>query len=397
MMGYNTDGIGRIQKNGLIAQVIVKDVNVFDFLEIAYGGIKAGYDEIRVESSASFGKCLFSTQSAVDLSVMPSNSVDYIFTDPPYGSRVQFWESNQVWEAWLGLDTNWQKNEIIVNRLRGLSEEHWRQLFHASMKECQRVLKPGRWLTLTYNDRETWPVLQDVMLETGFIPDGSQEPVAMETTAKSEKQGKGEDNTLRDLIVNFRKPRIGEVASSIQFTGSEDQSTFTQKVRAILSDYLDAHPGATKNQILEEVVSRMVRKGQLEHYDLMEQLEVIADEVREPVANTAFQNQSANRLGKQELGRWYLKDSEDRLDAAETEKEDQASSLLAEHIVKLLQRHPHEEGLGYGALLEQYIFIVKDKPRRLLADWLPDYFIKTLSGTWRLPSEDERQAIGRIA
>ncbi len=218
----------------------------------------------------------------------------------------------------------------------------------------------------------------------------------METTAKSEKQGKGEDNTLRDLIVNFRKPRIGEVASSIQFTGSEDQSTFTQKVRAILSDYLDAHPGATKNQILEEVVSRMVRKGQLEHYDLMEQLEVIADEVREPVANTAFQNQSANRLGKQELGRWYLKDSEDRLDAAETEKEDQASSLLAEHIVKLLQRHPHEEGLGYGALLEQYIFIVKDKPRRQLADWLPDYFIKTLSGTWRLPSEDERKQLAAL-
>ena len=90
--------------------------------------------------------------------------------------------------------------------MRGLGEDHWRRLFDSSMKECHRVLKPGRWITLTYNDRETWPVLQDVMLDIGFIPDGSREPIAMETTAKSEKQGKGEDNTLRDLVINLRKP-----------------------------------------------------------------------------------------------------------------------------------------------------------------------------------------------
>jgi len=36
--------------------------------------------------------------------------------------------------------------------------------------------------------------------------------------------------------------------------------------------------GATRNQILDEIVSRMVRKGQLEQYDLMEQLRTIADE-----------------------------------------------------------------------------------------------------------------------
>jgi len=393
MMGYNSDGIGRIQKNGLIAQLIVKDINVFDFLEIAYGGIAAGYDEILASSSEEFGKCLFSTQSAIDLSTIPSNTVDYIFTDPPYGSRVQFWESNQVWEAWLGLDTAWQDNEVIVNRSRGLGEDHWRNLFQKSMGECHRVLKPGRWITLTYNDRETWPILQDVLLGIGFIPDGSDEPIAMETTAKSEKQLKGEDNTLRDLVISFRKPRPGEITSFIQLTGDEDQSTFGQKVRAILTDYLNAHPGATKDRILEEVVSRMVRKGQLEHYDLEEQLRTIAHEVKEPVKETLFENKDSNLFDTHEMGRWYLKDSEDRLDAAETEKEDQASSVLAQYIAKYLKVQPHEEGVHYGLLFEQYIYGVKDKPRRQLADWLPDYFFKTEAGTWRLPASKEEEQI----
>lgn len=143
MMGFNSDGIGRIQKNGLIAQLIVKDVNVFDFLEIAFKGISAGFADIDQRRTQTCAVAL-STQSACDLSAIPSTSVDYIFTDPPYGARVQFWESNQVWEAWLGLNTQWQDEEIIVNSIRGLDEAHWESLFRKAMEECYRVLKPGR-------------------------------------------------------------------------------------------------------------------------------------------------------------------------------------------------------------------------------------------------------------
>jgi hypothetical protein len=53
----------------------------------------------------------------------------------------------------------------------------------------------------------------------------------------------------------------------------------------------------------------------------------------------------------------------------------------------------YEDGLGYGFLLEQYLYVVKDKPRRQLADWLPDYFIRTHGGAWRLPNEEERKQL----
>ena len=54
-----------------------------------------------------------------NLSSIPSNSIDYIFTDPPYADKVQYGELNFVWEAWLDFDTTWHEEEIIVNEVRG--------------------------------------------------------------------------------------------------------------------------------------------------------------------------------------------------------------------------------------------------------------------------------------
>lgn len=380
MMGLNSDGIGRIQKNGLIAQLIVKDVNVLDFLEIAQKGISAGYEEILSVKDYE-PKVVLSTQSSTDLQSINSNSVDYIFTDPPYGYRVQFWESNQVWEAWLGFDTEWQDFELIVNKNRGLDESHWQKLFHEVMKECYRVLKPGRWITLTYNDRDTWPILQDVMLETGFIPDMSDSPVTMETTAKSEKQLKGEDNTLRDLIVNFRKPSHGEIVSDIEITGDEDDKTFSDKVLIIVTEFLRNYPGSTRDRIYDEVVSKMISKGELKSLDIDNLLIHIAEE-----ALTIDQNCNSSN-------RWYLKEDEISIDDAESAKEDKSAQKIADFISKHLAKHPHLDGAPFSEIIDYYFFAIKDKPRRPLVELLSDYFIKTDNATYRLPISDEEKRL----
>ena len=122
-------------------------------------------------------------QSATDLSNIPSNSVDYIFTDPPYSWKVQYGEANFVWESWLGFNTHWHGEEIIVNEVRGRTEQDWADSMRRAMAECYRVLKPGRWLSLCYHDTAegTWELVQDLMAEVGFVdalmvrelPDGS--------------------------------------------------------------------------------------------------------------------------------------------------------------------------------------------------------------------------------
>ena len=122
------------------------------------------------------GDVCISTQSATDMSAIPSNSIDYIFTDPPYADKVQYGELNFVWEAWLGFDTNWHDEEIIVNEVRGRSAADWAAMMKRAMAECFRVLKPGRWLSLCYHDTSegTWALIQDIMAEVGFVVDKTE-------------------------------------------------------------------------------------------------------------------------------------------------------------------------------------------------------------------------------
>lgn len=110
-------------------------------------------------------KLLISTQSASDLSSIRSNSVEYIFTDPPYGGSVQYGELNFVWEAWLNVNTQWHGGEIVVNETRQFTDTVWARQMRDALGECFRVLKPGRWLSLCYHDTSegTWALIQDIL------------------------------------------------------------------------------------------------------------------------------------------------------------------------------------------------------------------------------------------
>lgn len=55
-----------------------------------------------------------------------------------------------------------------------------------------------------------------------------------------------------------------------------------------------------------------------------------------------------------------------------------------------LAANPEAAGVHYSDLFEQYLPI-QDKPRRLLIDWLPEFFFKTPEGTWRLPEDGQER------
>ena len=223
------------------------------------------------------------------------------------------------------------------------------------------------------------------MAEAGFIPDERKAALTIETKEKSQKQLTSDNTVKRDLIINFRKPKPGEIISSIAIIGNEDKTTFNEKVRQIIRDYLGANPGSTKDRVYDEVVSRMVRSGQMEAHDFGELLAQVAEEAKV-------------ESGKNGGGRWYLKETELVIaDAAENAREDAAAEKLDVFIKGFLKKNLGDEGVHYSDLFEHYIYAVKDKPRRQLAEFLPDYFYKTEQGTWRLPASDEEEKAKREA
>ena len=192
--------------------------NVWRRMESKVKGLCRSLDAIN--QSVSSNKLIISTEDARDLQNIRNNSIDHIFTDPPYSWKVQFGEANFLWESWLKLDTNWLDDEIIVNEARGKTEAKWSQRMHEAIAECYRVLKPGRWLSLCYHDTSegTWTLVQDIMAEVGFIPDQRTSALFIDAREKSQKQIVADKTTKRDLVINFRKPRLGELSSDITIT-----------------------------------------------------------------------------------------------------------------------------------------------------------------------------------
>jgi len=389
LMAQNSDGIGRVMKGTYYVGAIRREVNVWQFFCEAVQALKDTKEDI---ASTVGGPVILSCQDSCDLGAIRDNSVDYIFTDPPYSGKVQFGELNFLREAFLELGVCDLSKEIIVNEERGLSEGDWSSRMLSVAREMFRVLKPGRWMTLCYHDTSegTWAELQDIVAEAGFLADTNTESLFIETSQKSIKQITAHKITKRDLVINFRKPRPGEASWGVSFTGTEDHSTFREKVEAIICTYLSTHQGSSIDRIYDEVVSRMVRAGQMEAHNFDEILRSVAEEVKTPIKKDLFRNEDPNLFGTHEVSRWYLKETElDVGDAAESAKEDKAAEKLESFMKAHLKKHPEDEGVHYSDLFEQYVYGVKEKPRRQLADFLPDYFFKTEAGTWRPPTSAE--------
>ena len=223
------------------------------------------------------------------------------------------------------------------------------------------------------------------MAEVGFLIVNEAGVLAIDAKQKTYNQLTGETVNKRDLIINYRKPNIGEVVSTLAIIGNEDKGTFSDKVHLIIREFLSENPGSTKDRIFDEVVSRMVRSGQMEAHDFNELLGQVAEEAKV---------ESEKGGG----GRWYLKETELIIaDAAENAREDAAAEKIGAFIKGFLKKNLGDEGVHYSDLFEHYIYAVKDKPRRQLAEFLPDYFYKTEQGTWRLPASEEEEKSKREA
>ena len=126
-------------------------------------------DHLETTAKSYAGRSLVRTGSATDLSFLPKNSVDLVFTDPPFGANINYSEMNTLWEAWLGAFTD-TKHEAIVNRFQHKDLAAYGGLMLNSLKECYRVLRPGHWLLLVFmnSSQDVWDALRRAVLDAGF-------------------------------------------------------------------------------------------------------------------------------------------------------------------------------------------------------------------------------------
>ena len=147
-----------------------------------------------------------STSSARSLAQIPDASIDYVFTDPPFGSNIYYSEPNLIWEAWLGNLTDATEEAVVHRKTDGGTKRlhDYARLMQAAFAEMFRVLKPGRWATVEFNnsDGAVFEVVKQAIRKAGFE---IANMLLLDKDQKTFKQVKGaegiEDVVDKDVLV----------------------------------------------------------------------------------------------------------------------------------------------------------------------------------------------------
>jgi hypothetical protein len=106
---------------------------------------------------------------------IPNESIDYIFTDPPYGDSVQYYELSHLWNGWLELTENENSDkEIVINQRQGKNLDEYTLMLKKVFSECYRVLMKGRYMTVSFHNTniKVRNKLIFAAAEAGFIING---------------------------------------------------------------------------------------------------------------------------------------------------------------------------------------------------------------------------------
>ena len=112
------------------------------------------------------GACTVAQSSAAALHHLDSGTVDYVFTDPPFGANIYYSDASFLWESWLD-DFTPTADEAVVST--SLPAEHgaktlqdYEKLMATSFSEVARVLKPRAWASVMFHnsDDAVWSALE---------------------------------------------------------------------------------------------------------------------------------------------------------------------------------------------------------------------------------------------
>lgn len=225
-----------------------------------------------------------STQSTGKLQQIKSESIDYVFVDPPFGSNLMYSELNFIYEGWMKVFTN-NKTEAIINNEQNKTIIDYLELITQCFKEIFRVLKPGRWMTVEFSNSQSsvWNTIQEAIQKAGFIianvsvldkKQGSFKAVTSTTAVK------------QDLVISAYKPKTEHVEKMRQEQNTEESAwTFVRQHLEQLPVFI-GHKGEA--QIIAERTPRILFDRMVAYH--------VQNGLPVPISSAEFQAKVAQRF-----------------------------------------------------------------------------------------------------
>ena len=151
------------------------------------------------------GTAAVSTVDCARLGI-PDGSVDYVFTDPPFGANIGYADLNFLVESWHRVHTR-TSQEAVIDGPKGKQLLDYQRLMQRCFGEYVRVLKPGRWMTLVFHNSRNavWNAIQEALQAAGFV--------VADVRTLDKRQGSYRQVTStavkQDLVISAYKPNGG--------------------------------------------------------------------------------------------------------------------------------------------------------------------------------------------
>ena len=125
--------------------------------EEAYGLLEKCTGELIIHNSSS------------EKMLEKTGSIDFVFTDPPFGDFIPYAEVNQINELWLNHTTDREK-EIIISPSQEKSVADYQCMLTRVFTEISRVLKPDHYAAVVFHAAKAkiWEAFEHAILDSGL-------------------------------------------------------------------------------------------------------------------------------------------------------------------------------------------------------------------------------------
>lgn len=195
----------------------------------------------------------------------PDASIDYIFTDPPFGENIYYADLNVVTEAWHRVLTD-PTPEAILDRVRGKSLNEYQNLMRQCFEEYARILKPSRWITIVFSNSKNsiWHAIQEALGSAGFVI------ADVRTLDKQQGSFKQVTSTAvkQDLVISAYKPTDALVNRfKLGYSTPDDAWAFIREHLSNLPVFVkqggrvQVLPDRTPQMLLDRMIAFHVQRG----------------------------------------------------------------------------------------------------------------------------------------
>jgi DNA modification methylase/DNA-directed RNA polymerase subunit RPC12/RpoP len=234
------------------------EINIFNLLSEKLGR----FGDIKSLKESN----IVSVQSSTGCPQIADGSIDYIFTDPPFGDNIMYSELNTILEAWLRVFTN-NAREAVINDVQKKRLHEYQSLMEKCFEENYRILKPGRWMTVVFHNSQNsvWNAIQEAILKAGFVIANVE---TLDKKKGTTKQLSYSMAVKQDLVISAYKPKNAFVRKFLFEAGTEEGvwdfiREHLGKLPTIVESNgkLDVIPGRQNFLLYDNMVAFHIQKG----------------------------------------------------------------------------------------------------------------------------------------